>query len=145
MQGGCLSGAMYPLKADILKKVRVVDEDTGQTKYSWVAGTTINCSVSSFVSTSFKAQPTNEVFSEIYDKVQYLKMKTPMGLSRDVRVTNIRNAETDEVLYKEFELAGQPSTNYNTMGSAPIVDPFGAVIQYDTLLQRASDQSDVDV
>jgi len=144
MLGGCLSSALYPLKADVQRKVRVVDENTGQTRSSWVYQRTIECQISPFVSTSFKAQPTNEVFNEVYEKVQYLKMKTPMGLPRDVRITNIRG-ENGEVIYKEFELAGNPPTNYNTMGSAAILDPFGSVVQYDTLLQRATDQSDSSV
>lgn len=144
MLGGCLSSAIYPLKADVQKKVRVVDENTGQTKSTWVYQKTIDCQISPFVSTSFKAQPTNEVFNEVYEKVQYLKMKTAMGLPRDVRITNIRDGK-GQVIYKEFELSGNPPTNYNTMGSAAILDPFGSVIQYDTLLQRATDQSDSSV
>lgn len=136
---------MYPLKADVLKKVRTTDENTGQVKARWTYLKTIDCAINTFVSTSFKAQPTNEVFREEYEKSQYIKMKTAMGLGREVRVTNIRNAETGEVIYKEFELSGQPATNYNAMGSQAIIDPFGTVVQYDTLLQRASDQSDINV
>lgn len=145
MLGGCLSSAMYPLKADVLKKVRTTDENTGQISSRWTFLKTIDCAISPFVSTSFKAQPTNETFREEYDKIQYIKMKTQMGLGREVRITNIRNADTGEVIYKEFELSGQPATSFNTMGSAAILDPFGSVVQYDTLLQRASDQSDINV
>jgi hypothetical protein len=145
MLGGCLSSALYPLKADVLKKVRVVDENTGQIKATWTFLETIDCAISPFVSTSFKAQPTNETFRQEYENVEYIKMKTSMGLGREVRITNIRNATSGEIVYKEFELAGNPATNFNTMGSAAILDPFGEVIQYDTLLQRASDQSDINV
>jgi hypothetical protein len=142
--GGCLSSALYPLKVDVYKKTRSVDEDTGQTNYRWTYQKTIDAQISPFVSTSFKAQPTNETFREIYDKVEYIKMKTPIPISRDVRVTNIRKTD-GQVIYREFELSGFPPTHFNTMGTAPILDPFGDVIQYDTLLQRASDQSDSDV
>lgn len=145
MQGGCLTSAFYPLKADLLKKVRTVDENTGEVKSRWAFLRTIDCAISPFVSTSFKAQPTNEIFREEYDKVQYIKMKTSFGLGREVRITNIRNPGTGEIIYKEFELSGQPATSFNAMGSAAILDPFGSVVQYDTLLQRASDQSDVNV
>lgn len=136
---------MYPLKADVLKKIRTTDENTGQIISRWAFLHTIDCTISPFVSTSFKAQPTNESFREEYDKIQYIKMKTSMGLGREVRITNIRNAATGQVIYKEFELSGQPATSFNAMGSAAILDPFGTVIQYDTLLERASDQSDVNV
>lgn len=145
MLGGCLSSGMYPLKADLLKKVRTTDENTGQVKSRWTYLRTVDCSINTFVSTSFKAQPTNETFREEYEKIQYIKMKTAFGLGRDVRITNIRNADTGEVIYKEFELAGQPATNFNAMGSQVILDPFGNIVQYDTLLERASDQSDVNV
>lgn len=145
MLGGCLSEAMYPLKADLLKKVRTTDPNTGQIKSKWTFLRSIDCSVSPFVSTSFKAQPTNEVFREEYEKVQYIKLKTSVGLGREVRITNIRNNTTGILIYKEFELSGQPATSFNTMGSAAIIDPFGNVIQYDTLLQRASDQGDINV
>jgi hypothetical protein len=145
MIGGCLNSAMYPMLADVQRKSRVVDQNTGQLISTWVKLKEIECTISPFVSTSFKAQPTNEVFREEYEKVQYIKMKSAVPLGRDMRVTNIRNADTDVVIYKEFELAGQPATNFNTMGSAALLDPFGNVIQYDTLLQRASDQSDSDV
>jgi hypothetical protein len=143
MLGGCLTSAMYPLRADVYKKVRTLDNNTGQMKYSWTFQKIIACAISPFVSTSFKAQPTNEIFGEEYEKVQYIKMKTAVGLPRDIRITNIRN--DSEVIYREFELSGQPATNYNAMGSAAILDPFGSVVQYDTLLQRATDQSDSSV
>jgi hypothetical protein len=143
MLGGCLSSALYPLKADVLKKVRTTDPNTGQIKSRWAFSKTIDCAISPFVSTSFKAQPTNETFRQEYEKVQYIKMKTAEGLGREVRITNIRNPSTGDIIYREFELASQPATSYNTMGSAAILDPFGSVIQYDTLLERASDQSDI--
>lgn len=134
---------MYPLKADVHRKIRTLDENTGQVRYSWTFQKTIDCTISPFVSTSFKAQPTNEAFGEEYEKIQYIKMKTAEPLARDVRITNIRN--DNGVIYREFELSGAPATHYNTMGSAAILDPFGDVVQYDTLLQRATDQSDSDV
>lgn len=136
---------MYPMLADVQRKVRQADPNTGQIEYKWTFVKTIECTISPFVSTSFKAQPTNESFREVYEKIQYIKMKSATPLPEDVRVTNIRNAQSGEIIYKEYQLSGSPPTNYNTMGSAPLIDPFGSPVQYDTLLQRASDQSDSDV
>ena|ERR1044072_9167886 len=143
MIGGCLSSSMYPLTAEIWTKKRIINQDTGQTTYKWQFWKEIPCAISSFVSTSFKAQPTNESFREEYDKIQYLKMKTDFNVGRNVQITNIRNG-AGEVLYREVELKGAPPTRYNAQGSAPMQDPFGSVVQYDTLLVRASDQSDVE-
>ena len=128
---------------DIYKKSRVVDPNTGQIKYSWSFDKAIEAQISPFVSTSFKTQPTSESFREEYDKTVYLKLKTTVNIGRSVRVTNIRNADTGQVIYVEVELAGSPATNFNAEGSSPLLDPFGKIIQYDTLLVRASDQSDL--
>jgi hypothetical protein len=147
MLGGCLSSAMYPLEADLYTKKRTVNPNTGQSVYTWQLWKTIRCAISPFVSTSFKTQPTNESFREEYDKITYLKLKTPanMNVGRNAQVTNIRNANTQEVLYREVEIAGSPATIFNTQGSSPQLNPFGEIIQYDTLIIRASDQSDVTV
>lgn len=145
MIGGCLSSAIYTLEADIYTKKRTVDSNTGQTIYKWQFWKTIDCVVDPFVSTSFKTQPINEYFREEYESLAYIKLKTSEELGRSVRVTNIRNKKTQVVVYREIELNGKPATNFNAQGSSPIPDPFGGIIQYDTLLIRATDQSDINV
>lgn len=142
MLGGCIR-SIYSLEADVYLKVRVPDGKTGQIKDQWKLWKTVGCNITPFVSTSFKAQGTSEMFGEEYDKLSYLTMKTSVDLGRNARVTNIRNKYNQQVIYKEIELQGAPPTWYNCNGSAPITDPFGLIVRYDTLINRATDQSRV--
>ncbi len=141
MIGGCIISAGYPFLADIYKKHRV-KEASGAIQSSWSFDRTVSCSVNSFQSTSFKAQGTNEQFGERYDKQSFLKMLTPENIGNSTRVFNIRSAGTGELIYYEFDLKGKPATWYNSNGSAPVLDPFGRIIQWDTLINRAEAQGD---
>jgi len=67
-------------------------------------------------------------------------MKTSINLGRNLQVTNIREKATQKVIYVEQELKNAPPSWYNAQGSDPELDPFGRVIQYDTLLVHAGVQ-----
>lgn len=141
MIGGCFIGA-YPFQADLMSKKRINDVNTGQIKYIWQLWKVIDCSIAPFTSTSFKAQGSNETFGQMYENIGYLKMKTRINPGRNVQVTNIRNKATQIPVYVEMELKNAPPTWYNSQGSSPLLDPFGRIIQYDTLLVRAEVQGD---
>jgi len=141
MIGGCLISAGYPFIADVYRKHRVKGK-SGAIQYSWIYDRTVSCSVNSFQSTSFKAQGTNEQFADRYDKQSYLKMLSPENIGNDTRVYNVRSSSSGEVIYYEYDLKGKPATWYNSSGSAPVLDPFGRIIQWDTLLNRAEAQGD---
>lgn len=143
MIGGCIISASYPFFADVYTKVRTTDDTTGQIMYKWELWKTIDCLVSPFTSTSFKAQGTTELFQEKYHKQSYLKMLTGENLGRNVQITNIRQKTTGEVVYSEIEMRGNPPTWYNSNGSSPILDPFGRVVQWDSLITRAEQQGEI--
>lgn len=140
MIGGCILSSVYTLQADLMTKKRNIDTATGQIDYVWELWKSIDCLVSPFTSTSFKAQGAGETFGPNYEYVNYLRMKTPMNLGRNLQVTNIREKRTQKIIYVEQELKGAPPSWYNTQGSDPELDPFGRVIQYDTVLVRAEVQ-----
>lgn len=137
--GGCFSSAGYPLKADLYITVRT-SSASGQIVRMRKFWKTVNCAVISFSSTSFKAQGTNETFGEVYEKMNYITLKTKESLGRNVQVTNIRN--DDQVIFREVELKESPATWFNANGSAPKIDPFGAIMEYETLLNRAEQQAE---
>ena len=140
MIGGCLTSSAFPYDIDLYSKVRSVDPNTGQIKDKWVFWKTIKCRVRAFKSTSYNAQGTNELFEDVYVKQNYLKLFTKEPLPRDIQVHNIRNADDQKVIFAEWELAGHPATWFNTNGSAPVIGPFGEVIEYDTMIERATEQ-----
>lgn len=145
MIGGCLFSTRYVMKADVYKKVGTL-QNSGQIKYSWVidpsigASGTIECIITPFKSNSFSRQGIGQVFAESYQSFDYLKMTSKYNIPASAQITNIRNIATNELIYKEMDLAGNPKTWYNTSGSSPVIDPFGAIKEYDTLLARAESQ-----
>jgi hypothetical protein len=142
MIGGCFLSAGYAFEADIYTKRRIRDNATGQLESKWQLWKTVDCMVSPFVSTSFKAQGTTESFGEMYDKQSYLNMVCKENLGRNVQITNIRNKTTGAVVYTEIEQRDAPPTWYNSMGSSPVLDPFGGIVEWSTLIERAQEQGE---
>ena len=65
-----------------------------------------------------------------------------VNLSRSVQISNIKDS-TGVIIYKELDFQSKPGTWYNSAGSAPVIGPFGDVIEYQTLLSRAEQQGDI--
>lgn len=143
MIGGCLFSSSYVFWADICTKKRIIDDNTGEINYKWQVWKTVDCLVRPFVSNTFKAQGTTEYFGDMYEKQSLLKMLTNENIGRDVQITNIRQKSTNDLVYYEAELRGNPPTWYNSNGSSPILDPYGRIIQWDTLILRAESQGEV--
>lgn len=139
MIGGCLISATYPFLADVYTQERIKSA-SGQITRKWTVLKTVECVVTAFSSTSFKTQATSEKFGALYTEQGYLKMLTPTNIGRSVQVTNIRQKSNGEVVYKEIELKDTPPTWYNCNGSSPVLDPFGRIIQFDSLILRAETQ-----
>lgn len=131
--------ATYPFLADVYTQTRVTSA-SGQVTRKWTSFKTVDCVVTAFKSTSFKTQGTSEKYGDRYTKQSYLKMLTSIDIGRSVQVTNIRRKKDLVVVYRESELLSSPPTWYNSNGSAPVVDPFGRTIQFDTLILRAEQQ-----
>lgn len=145
MIGGCLFSTRYTMLATVYKKVRVVGS-SNQVKYSWTVDTNmgtqgvIQCIITPFKSNSFSRQGIGQTFAETYQSFDYLKMTSPYNIPASYQITNIINVDTGQLIYKEMDLQGNPGTWYNTSGSSPIIDPFGIIKEYDTLLARAESQ-----
>jgi len=136
---GCILSSRYVFKADVYKKV-LGTSPSGQMIISWIFEKTINCFAEIIADGGIKNAGTTEKFDVRYENVDWVKFTSSISLRRSDRVTNIRNADTNEIVWKEEEIKGKPGTWFNSNGSAPITDPFGRVVEYKTLLKRAEVQ-----
>ncbi len=142
--GGCLFSTKYTMTAEVYKKVRVVGKSSA-IKVSWVLDTSvgnegvINCLVTPFLSDSFTRQGTGETFGDKYLSIEFLQMSSGVQISKSAQVCNIKDGEGN-LIYKELDFENYPGTWYNTAGSAPVIGPFGDIIEYQTLLARAEQQ-----
>lgn len=145
--GGCLFSTRYTMTAEVYKKTRTVG-NSNAIQYKWVLDTSvgesgiIQCLVTPFLSNSFTRQGTGEIFGDKYLNVDFLKLVSGVNLSRSVQISNIKDS-TGVIIYKELDFQSKPGTWYNSAGSAPVIGPFGDVIEYQTLLSRAEQQGDI--
>lgn len=142
--GGCLFSTKYTMTAEVYKKERVVGKSSA-VKVSWVLDTAIgdqgviNCLVAPFLSDSFTRQGIGETFSDKYLSIEFLQMSSGVAISKSSQVCNIKDA-SGNLIYKELDFQNTPATWYNTAGSAPVIGPFGDIIEYQTLLSRSEQQ-----
>jgi len=142
--GGCLFSTKFTMTAEVYKKQRTLGKSSA-IKTTWVLDTSIgdqgiiNCIVIPFISNSFTRQGTGETFGEKYMNIDFLKMSSSVNISRSAQICNIKDADGN-VIYKELDFQNTPATWYNSSGSAPVIGPFGDIIEYQTLLSRAEQQ-----
>lgn len=141
MLGGCVFSTKYTMLADVYKKVRT-NSNAGQIINKWVYDKTVACVASSFTSSSYNAQGTNEFFKADYIINTWVKLKTKLPISRSAQITNIRDVTTGSIFYSEIELKDSPATWFNVNGSSPVF-LMDSVLEYETLLQRASEQGEI--
>ena len=145
MLGGCIFSANYGFLADVYKK-DVVTSYSGNMKENWVLATeygtngTIVCNIDTFSSASFRLQATTQVIGNKYKDLQFLMLRCNESLPNSVKITNIRDKKTNEILFLEKELAAVPPTWFNSSGSSPIFDPFNEIIEYENTIHRAENQ-----
>lgn len=136
---GCLLSSRYAFKADVYKKT-ITSTPSGQQKTKWILEKTIVCYAQSILEGGLRSIGTSEKFDEKYYNIDWVKMTSKVPLRRGDRVTNIRSINSDQPIWVEEELRGSPATWFDSKGSAPINDPFGRVVEYQTLLQRTEVQ-----
>lgn len=83
---------------------------------------------------------TTERFSDIYEAADWVKAVFPKtaNITRRDRVVNIRSKD-GTVLWTENEVPGNPPTEFNVQGVAPVIF-MGKLVEYDVLLERAQVQ-----
>lgn len=107
---------------------------------SWIFEKTITCFAEIVSDGGIKSSGTTETFDMRYENIDWVKFTSSQPIRRSDRITNIRNADTNEIVWREEEIKNRPATWFNSNGSAPITDPFGRVVEYKTLLKRAEVQ-----
>lgn len=135
----CIAGSFYTAKVDIYEQQTSINEETNEPELSWTFYKTVRAYVFPYIAGGLRGMGSNETFGERYANTDYLRLKTFAELDKRWRVSNIRNAKTDAVIYREH--IDGPPTVYNVDGSAPIENPLsGKVIEWLTTLRRAEVQ-----
>lgn len=138
---GCITGAFYSMKVDILDLQVVQDPVTGSLDKNWVTvATDVKCLLEPIKTISASERSSGKHFSDIYVENDLFNLAIGRQLSKRERITNVRDAD-NKIILKELEVAGQPATAFEIIGETLIISPFGKVSQYTYMVGRVAVQN----
>jgi hypothetical protein len=132
--------AKYAMLADIYRVQQKRDENTGEIKREWLYAETVSCLAKSIISSGVRTPSNDRTIDNRYIIEEIIKINTVEKLSRNSKITNIRDLK-GQVLWEEAEVLNNPPTMFSIVGSTPIVDAFGQILEYETTLQRSEIQN----
>lgn len=160
---GCLTNTLYTMQADVMHAVNAPGEDSGGGSWvqnqdpisgelieTWVpdnpdtteteTADTIPCEARPVVGGGIRMSGSTESFGENYVNTDIIKMKVPKWVkisSRD-RITNVRDARTQEIIWKDEEYeSGTRATVFNISGVIPSITPLVGHVENILLLEKA--------
>jgi len=130
--------AKYAMTMDIYR-VQIAQTGTGQVKRQWIYAETIPCLAKSIISSGVRTPSNDKTVDSRYMIEEIIKVMTLDKLPRNAKVSNIKDLQGN-VLWEEAEVLNGPATIFNIVGSTPILDGFGQILEYENTLQRSDIQ-----
>lgn len=135
--------AKYAMQIDIYTVQLAQDKSTGQIIRQWVYTETLPCLAKSIISSGVRTPSNDRTIADRYVIEEIIKVMTLEKLPRNAKITNIRDLKGN-VLWEEAEVVNNPPTIFNIVGSTPIIDGFGQILEYENTLQRSDIQNAFD-
>lgn len=122
----------HTMRADLLTKT-VTQGRSGQPVYDYAKDREISCLARGILGQGIRVVGSAETFiAEDYEDVEVVKMRTTeKGVTKAMRITNIRDPKTDTTLWENED----GPIVFNVEGITPVFDPFNTIIEYDILLR----------
>lgn len=129
----CMIHARYNMTMDVLVQTKTRDAQSGELKRAWTPDPGrmgVKCVARSITGGGIRVVGSTERWSEQYDDVEVVKIQTALPIQKRERITNIKDRRGNVAWGDVFEV----------YGSMPVLDPFGNIVEYDLLVQRADVQ-----
>lgn len=138
--GGTWETSQDPLTGEI-RNVWVPDSipDDPDTPENEASVITVPCIARGIISAGVQSGGTDEIFGDLYMSSDNVRMTVPawVEISENDRVTNIREAKTGKVVWKNRVYDNSP-TVFNVNGVTPLFDPFNRHIENFILLEKVN-------
>lgn len=138
-------GSLLNMSADIFVQQNLQDKNTGAMTKEWVYFKTIQCKIEPVKSKGASSAADSKVFAKGSDmsftENLQLKMHALQLMSKRWRIENIRTSDNNKI-YIEIDMTNNPDTKFEVIGSHAVMDPFGKVTFYETVLIRSTLQDD---
>jgi hypothetical protein len=132
--------AKYAMLADLYSVQQKRDANTGEIIREWLYVDTVKCLAKSIISSGVRTPSNDKTIDSRYIVEEIIKINTLDKLSRNAKISNIRDL-SGKVLWEEAETLNNPPTVFNVVGSTPIIDAFGQILEYENTLQRSEIQN----
>ena len=145
MFNSSLIASIMNMTAQVLGQQNVQDPDTGAISREWVYKKIVPCKIEPIKPRGMVSSGDIKSFNSAsgginsYNEGLALKMKSSELLSKRSRVSSIRTSDGLQV-YIEVDKIDQPDTIFEVVSSHAVLDPFGRISYYETLLQRVNVQ-----
>ena len=132
--------AKYAMKMELYRVQVAQDPNSGEITRKWMYAETVPCLAKSIISSGVRTPSNDRTVSDRYMIEEIVKVMTLDKLPRNAKITKIRDLK-DNVLWEEAEMPGNPATIFDIVGSTPIIDGFGQILEYENTLQRSDIQN----
>jgi hypothetical protein len=140
MIGSYVVEAKYAMQLDLYRVQIDQDPNSGEIKRKWIYTETLPCLAKSIISSGVRSPSNDKTVDSRYIVEEILKVMTLVKLPRNSKISNIRDLN-GLVLWEEAEISGNPATIFDIVGSTPIIDGFGQILEYETTIQRSDIQN----
>jgi hypothetical protein len=140
MIGSYVVEAKYAMQLDLYRVQIDQDPNSGEIKRKWIYTETLPCLAKSIISSGVRSPSNDKTVDSRYMVEEILKVMTLVKLPRNSKISNIRDLN-GLVLWEEAEISGNPATIFDIVGSTPIIDGFGQILEYETTIQRSDIQN----
>jgi len=132
--------AKYAMNLDVYRVQTSQDANSGEIKRRWIYTETLPCLAKSIISSGVRSPSNDKTVDSRYMVEEILKVMTLVKLPRNAKITNVRDLN-NQILWEEAEISGNPATIFDIVGSTPIIDGFGQILEYETTIQRSDIQN----
>lgn len=132
--------AKYAMQMDIYRVQIDQDVNSGEIKRQWIYTETVPCLAKSIISSGVRSPSNDRTVDSQYKVEEIIKIMTIDKLPRNAKISNVRDLH-NKVLWEEAEISGNPATIFDIVGSTPIIDGFGQILEFETTVQRSDIQN----
>ena len=133
--------SLLQFKLDLYVQSEEQDLDSGALKKEWIFDKTLDCAAKGIVSNSTSTRTNDrQQFSNKYNMEQLIQIRTVDKINMRHKITNIRNKD-NEVIWTELNYPSDTPTVFEVVGVTPIMDPFGTIMAYNTVVKRSENQT----
>lgn len=126
------------MTADVLAPTVTQNATTGQIEKVWTVAETIKCYAESILTDAVSDDSSGKQFGNDYSEYEFISIKAGKPFSKRTRFRNIRGADGSS-LWPQYERPSH-SMVFEVQGCIPLLNPFGAVMQYKILAKRVEIQ-----